>query len=462
MSTGQGHPPTFHALVLLTLVAPLPFGAYADWAWATVAAVFGVLLGCWGLSVLRGRFQAVAPPRYLRWAAAVLALSMLWAMLQSVGFTPEAWHHPVWRDAAAALRTPYRGAVSLDPVASRESVLRIVTYGAVFWLAFQYGCNSAQARFALRAVAVGAACYALYGLVVAFSGAEFTLIGFEKTAYRDAVTATFVNPNSFGTYCGIGLLCATAALRHRFVRRPTASGLRIRLGFVITEFVPRNTVLVAAWLVLAAALLLSLSRGAVVATCLALLVFECALVSRRRVWVRALALRSIAFAFVGGVLLLLAGEGVERQLWELGPDWAKRSQIYAQTAKAIAEHPVSGTGLGTFESVYRSYRGEDIRPGVRMAHNDYLELALELGVPAAALFVLGLAALAIGCARGVGVRKRDFAIPATGLAAGVLVGVHALVDFSLQIPSVAATFSLVLGIAVAQGSTTAQRAVRLE
>ena len=48
----------------------------------------------------------------------------------------------------------------------------------------------------LTAVAMGSAGYALYGLVVKFSGAD-TILWFEKTAYHGLVTGTFVNRNSF-------------------------------------------------------------------------------------------------------------------------------------------------------------------------------------------------------------------------------------------------------------------------
>ena len=449
------HPPLLHALVALTLLAPLPFGAFPAWAWATLSGGCGALLLGWGVLALAGRVAVVRPPRCLRWSALAFALAMLWAMLQTLGFTPESWHHPLWRLTAEALGTPYRGAVSLDPAASRESVLRILSYAGVFWLAFQCGRDPAAAGYVLRAVATGSACYALYGLAVAHSGAE-VILWFEKTAFLDAVTATFVNPNSFATYAGIGLLCATAVLRHRFERRAAGLvGARVRLHFLIAGFLPRNALFLAAWLVLAWALLLSLSRGGVAATALALLVFLSILAARRGR--RVLALRSIGAALaIGAALFLLVGDGLERRLRDVGPDWGKRSEIYSQTVKAIDDAPLLGTGLGTFASVYRSHRTEGIRRGVRMAHNDYLELALELGLPAAALFVAAIFGLALACAGGVLGRRRDAVHPAVGVAVCTLVGAHSLVDFSLQIPAVAVTFALVLGVAVAQCWRTAQ------
>lgn len=462
MSDARERPaPIFHALIALTLAAPLPFGAYPEWAWASLAAACGALLIGWGASVLTRRRPFTPPPPFLLWSAAALGLALLWGLLQTGGFTPEGWHHPMWRDASAALGTPYWGAVSLDPVAGRDSVLRMASYAGAFWLAFQYGRSARRASYALRALAAGSACYALYGLGVVFLGAE-RILWFDKTHYADAVTGTFVNPNSFAAYCGLGLLCAVTVLLRRF---RNGAGPRMdfseRWRFLLVSFMPRNALWVAACMVLASALLLSFSRGAAAATALALLGLVWMLARKRGLTPRQLVRRAIAPLLAGGLLLLLAGDVPERRLWEIGPDFAKRTEIYALTLNAIGEKPLLGTGLGTFGAVYRSERTEAIRPGVLMAHNDYLELALELGVPAAALLVSAILVLAIGCTRGVRLRRRNFEFPAAGAAACVLMGAHSLVDFSLQMPAVATAFALVLGVAVAQAQSTRRSDRRL-
>ena len=295
-------------------------------------------------------------------------------------------------------------------------------------------------------------------MAVAFSG-NAPIQWFERTVHHEVVTATFVNPNSFATYAGIGLLCATAVLWYRFrPGLPGAAGLRLRLRYVLAEFMPRNTLFLIMWLVLASALLLSLSRGGVAATALSLMVFFWVLAARRGVRTRTIVLGSVGPALAGATLFLLVGEGLERRVWDTGPDWLKRAEIYAPTLGAIEESPLLGTGLGTFAAVYRSHRSEEIRPGVNMAHNDYLELMLELGTPAAVLLVCSIAVLALGCALGVRARRREAALPAVGVAACTLVGAHALVDFSLQIPAVAVTFALVLGVSVSQAPKYPSRA----
>jgi len=66
----------------------------------------------------------------------------------------------------------------------------------------------------------------------------------------------------------------------------------------------------------------------------------------------------------------------------------------------------------------------------------------------------GRGAIPAPCAVGVFVQRRHAGLSAAGLAACVLVGTHAFVDFSLQIPAVAAAFALVLGAASAQSWRT--------
>jgi O-antigen ligase len=91
---------------------------------------------------------------------------------------------------------------------------------------------------------------------------------------------------------------------------------------------------------------------------------------------------------------------------------------------------------------------------INTAHNDYLESALELGIPAAASLVLALATLCGFCLAGTLRRRRNAVFPCLGVGISVLVGVHSLVDFSLQVPAVSATYSLLLGAAVAQSART--------
>jgi O-antigen ligase len=83
------------------------------------------------------------------------------------------------------------------------------------------------------------------------------------------------------------------------------------------------------------------------------------------------------------------------------------------------------------------------------AHNTYLELALEGGIPVAAALTACVAALAAPCLLALW-RRRSLAFGLTGTVAAIGVGVHALFDFSLQMPAVAVSFLALLGACAAQ------------
>jgi O-antigen ligase len=155
-------------------------------------------------------------------------------------------------------------------------------------------------------------------------------------------------------------------------------------------------------------------------------------------------------AAIGGAFVIFSGEQVAERLsgTTFGSD--ERPVIYDLTLQGISQRPWLGTGYGTFEEAFRLFRDQRVNGLWDKAHNSYLENALELGLPAAVLLTASVGALFLRCLIGVVVRRRDAIYPAIGASATVLVAGHALVDFSLQIPAIAATYALIMGAAVAQ------------
>ena len=96
------------------------------------------------------------------------------------------------------------------------------------------------------------------------------------------------------------------------------------------------------------------------------------------------------------------------------------------------------------------YRTPDIQGTFAKAHNVYLENMLELGIPASLALFAAVAGLAVLCVIGVRRRRQNAVYPCVGLGATVLVAVHGIVDFSLQIPAITVTYAFLMGIAAAQ------------
>jgi O-antigen ligase len=160
-------------------------------------------------------------------------------------------------------------------------------------------------------------------------------------------------------------------------------------------------------------------------------------------------------AAVGAVLLVAAlavlvfsplqGESVRSNA---ASSVASRHEISATTARAAGDFMPLGSGLGSFRSVYGLYEDHDrLDPTavVNHAHDDYLELVLELGVPGVILTLLFL----VWWGRAVwrAWTRSDagpYAKAATIASAAILA--HSLVDFPLRTAAIGACFALCLGL----------------
>ncbi len=152
----------------------------------------------------------------------------------------------------------------------------------------------------------------------------------------------------------------------------------------------------------------------------------------------------------------LSGARLMGRLLKQGLETDARFETYARTWEAVRDYLYLGSGLGTFQDVFTAYRLE-LSPGRQVwdkAHNDYLELLLGLGLPAATLVLLSFAGLFFRAIRGFFARHRDAHYAAIAASACVLVSLHSLVDFSLQIQANALAFALLLGLGLAQSWST--------
>jgi len=439
-------------IVALIILAPLPFGAVQPWAWGLMGIAVGVLLLGWCAERLVMREPpAVAASRI--WPILLFfSIAVGWAMLQTSPFMPEGWSHPLWVEAAAALGdAPPGGYISVNPHETGSALVRLLTHGGVFWLALQYGRDRKRAAMMLHALALSGLAYAAYGLVVEFSGAN-SILWFSKTSYFDNVTSTFVNRNSYATYAGLGLIVTTGLLielvSKAYSNEPDMR--REQLRQLLVGLTTRGWVLMLAWAVLATALLLTDSRGGFLSTCVGMIALFMASAASRGMRTRhAMAMAMGAFS-VGVAFFVLSGDTITGRL--AGTDFENENRIaaYKLSMVAVSNSPWLGAGYGTFKEVFRMYRDETI-PGIYdKAHNTFLEYALELGIPASLSLLLAVIYAVSYCAVGIRRRRRDVIYPTIAFSAAVLVGSHSMVDFSLQIPAVGATFSLILGIGCAQ------------
>lgn len=133
--------------------------------------------------------------------------------------------------------------------------------------------------------------------------------------------------------------------------------------------------------------------------------------------------------------LLAACIGIFLAPWEwITPYLGERPEMWAACLKMISASPWVGFGAGTFPSYYAQFRTEHINGGY-YAHNDILQLAVELGIPAS----LGFLALCIMIA----CQSHRKNIPAAAVLLATFL--QAMVEFQFYVPVI----SILAGLAVA-------------
>lgn len=155
-----------------------------------------------------------------------------------------------------------------------------------------------------------------------------------------------------------------------------------------------------------------------------------------------------AAALVGGVAFV-ASAPLSTGAFAQGASFSftSRAQIWAGTSEAIRDTFPAGTGLGSFEQVYRQH--EDplsvTREYVNHAHNDYLELVLELGTAGAILVTLFLLWWAVAA---VWIWQSPLSTPfgrASTIATAAVLA-HSIVDFPLRTAAISAIFAATIAI----------------
>ena len=433
-------------------LAPLPLGSNREWSWSLAALVASLLTLAWLVSRLapsarvNGHIPLLIP--------ALFALTCAWIVLQAVSWTPASWHHPLWQLASENIRVNLPGRVTLSVEDTLTATMRLLSYVLVLFLALQFGRDRKRAQAMFGWLTLAGLAYALFGLAVYWGGHEPGWLFGDRVLAHD-VRSSFINRNHFATWQGLTILCAIAWFYHRMAK-PEVKPYAVPLDreTQVEEFVLKAWKPMTGLLLMVAALILTHSRGGFVAA-LAGTVALLALLDRRgrkgRTKSRALVITALV---VAGIAFYLTSELLLDRINRTDITTEERIAVFANVKRAIGDNPALGFGYGTFADSFRLYDQVEDTVHYDRAHNTWLENAFELGLPAALALYLALTGLALTCLRGVRRRHRDWVFPATGVAASVLVGVHATVDFSLQLPAVAILYAAIMGVAVAQSTSS--------
>jgi O-antigen ligase len=145
---------------------------------------------------------------------------------------------------------------------------------------------------------------------------------------------------------------------------------------------------------------------------------------------------------IGSVAVVVVGPfGNNLTSAEAQSSTISRYTSISTTAKAGLDYLPAGSGLGSFQDVYRTYEDPNgiIETWMNHAHSDFAEIFLELGLPGVLLVILFLIwwtrrTIAIWSSGG------DVFARAASIATGAVLA-HSLVDYPLRTAAIAAAFA---------------------
>ena len=160
------------------------------------------------------------------------------------------------------------------------------------------------------------------------------------------------------------------------------------------------------------------------------------------------ALPAIGLAGIAAVALIWTSP-ISAQLDEIGTSTsvASRARIAANSVDLAREFAPLGAGLGTYPKVYQLNEDPAAvdRWYVNHAHNDYLELAVETGIPGIALILIFL----LWWGRQLWRMMRSPASDQFALAGAIATSailIHSLVDYPLRTAAISVVFAMSLGM----------------
>ena len=440
-------------LLLVTLAwLPVPLGSNRTWSLALMCALTTTLLGVF---ILRDTIRFSSSLSILHTLRLPLLCLTIWILITLVQLFPI----PVERIdvlggaahqsyLALSELTPTETAyLTLDPGSTLNGLLFQCSLLAIFVLVLMLGTSYRRVimlMWTIFAIGFIQALYAIVALFTSETGDPLASVDISRT-----VTGTYVNPNHFAGLLELAIPTGIALLlTHQ--REPISFVTpKVLARGMITYVLDGRGLIMFCLLVMGGALLLTASRGAIISLCAGIGIgIVAALITRGRKARELSTVIALAAVLLGGSLWFGAA-GLSQKLGESGLR-SNRPDLREISYQIVADHPLGGTGFGTFRWVFPMYRDHRFGNGFyEHAHNDYLEIAIEQGISGLLIFATAVTALLIHLF--LALRNIQESIGRAAIFAGIsgasALLVHGLVDFNLRIPANAGLFFALLATA---------------
>jgi O-antigen ligase len=415
----------------------------------TIANRIAFAIGCIVIVFTTLAYGTVHQPIIAIFYLMVMAMTILWAVDGLVGGTVAFPRSPLYLPIAAACAygviqvLPFGSTtaavvddvprtISLDPYWTAAATLHLSSLLTFFFIFTALLSSAARIRKVAVLITVFGFLYAFYS-ILQFVLSPTKIYGIYESRFS-APFGSFVNRHNFAA----------------FIEMAAA----IPLGLVFSGVVPRDKRLlyVTSAVLMAVALFLSGSRGGLVAflvEIIVLLMLTTARQARSKAALRVALAASIFVVMVAGAAFV-GGDTSLTRLAETASEndvTTGRSHIWAVTADVIRDEFPFGAGIGAFPVAYARHDTMSGLERVEQAHNDYLQIAADMGVIGILIgvwFLYLFFRLGASIGRIENSYRRAVGVGAFVGCTGILV--HSLFDFVLHTTAITVLFVVLLSI----------------
>ncbi|MFT5451493.1 MAG: putative inorganic carbon (HCO3(-)) transporter [Enterobacterales bacterium] len=451
----------FNALLVLLLWLPIPLGSNRPWAWAIMEIYSFALLLCWiGFQAQQFDYKYLKPYRPLLF---IFALVQVWVFLQQVSIPIE------WLKVISPVRASYylsagaeSGSLSFDSSYTFIQWVIGCSYLAILFLTLALTRSEKRLQQLVFIMIIAGLIQALYGMYLVLTKTDHLL--FENSRWVGITTGSFMYRNHLANFLmltlslGIGIMVANLSSSRK------QNFKRLMLNLINTVFSIKALVRVSL-VVMVIALVMSRSRMgntaffASMTICSLFALFFMKRKTSSLIWL----FGSLLVIDIFIVSSWFGLEKVQERLETTSLEQETRDEVVMYGVELVKQYPFTGTGAGSFYSSFQSVQGPGISAFYDFAHNDYLQFAIEYGIPATLL--LGFMVLWSFWHAQIALRSRRRSLmKGVGFAAMMaIIGqlIHISVDFTLQPPANAVYFIVILAMAWMSRYLPADRHTRI-
>jgi len=415
---------------------------------ASVILVLFLFTLAWGPVALGGR----RPGCFLVIQGATIAMLGVWvARIWVQRRFRLLWPPMCWPVLGFLLYAIFRCRAVEVEYAGRQQLVQALVYGAIFFLAVNnLNRRHSSTAVSLTLIALGTllSLFAVFQLATHYQ----KVWGVSRMdQYVERGSGTFLNPNHLAGFLGLTL--------------PLALGFTVMSRFSATI----KVVLGYCAVVMLAGLVVSVSRGGIMASVIALLTFCIVLLSQRDFWKSAVIILCVLTAL--GVLAVSQFDSLQKRFDKMvqHDKVGDERPLYWDAAWQLFDHhQLWGIGPGHFDVEFPSVRPWEVQARPTFTHNDYLNTLCDWGCAGLGIILVACGTLYWGAfqvwwnlrrpAHEIGSSFSDRTAFVVGAAIGLMaLMLHCFVEFNMQIPGLAVAAITIMALLAAQWRFATER-----